>query len=154
MTFCSEALQLRKSAHGRKPSSGNFQSPCRVGVETRYCVIRVHIEGCLNLLRAHVCDCVTCVTCVTGKQQARGRRSPGDATFQAGFYDVSRYLTISCKNSFSSFQPRPQSVTGASRPSIAHLNCEPKRPKTLGSTLYTRDMGKITLFSAMFCTSW
>lgn len=25
---------------------------------------------------------------------------------------------------------RPQSVTGASRPSIAHLNCEPKRPKS------------------------
>ena len=26
--FCSEALQLRKSGRGRKPSSGNFQSPC------------------------------------------------------------------------------------------------------------------------------
>ncbi len=24
----SEALPLRKSGHGRKPSSGNFQSPC------------------------------------------------------------------------------------------------------------------------------
>ena len=66
-------------------------------------------------------------------------------------HDISR---LAARNSLSSFKPRPQSVTGASRPSIAHLNCEPKRPKTLGSTSYTRDMGKITLFSAMVCTSW
>lgn len=28
--------------------------------------------------------------------------------------------------------PRSHSVTGASRPSISHLSCDPKRPKTLG----------------------
>ena len=26
-------------------------------------------------------------------------------------------------------------MTGASRPSISHLSCDPKRPKTLGSIL-------------------
>lgn len=59
-------------------------------------------------------------------------------------HDISR---LAARNSLSSFQPRPQSVTGASRPSIAHLNCEPKRPKTLGSTLY---MGSIWAKSHCF----